>query len=404
MITLEEANEILRQNIKPIKDIEKCRLLDATERILEEDLVAKFDNPPFSRSPLDGYAVRAEDILNASKDYPVKLKIIDEIMAGEVSKLELKPGQAVRIMTGAPIPNGADTVVKQEDTDCASSVVKVYKPIKSYENYCYRGEDFLKGDCLISKGERMDSINIGIAASMGYGQMLVRRQPSIAVLTTGSELQDPGTEIKCGQIYDSNRFLVSARLRELGIEPTIVEHIEDDPEKMANRISEIADDVDLIITTGGVSVGKKDIIHDVIKILEANQLFWRVDIKPGSPVMASIYRDKCIISLSGNPFGVAVGMEILVRPIISMIEGDFYLEDRRQGIMMQEFSKISNSRRYIRAIYKNDITKNTGEVFLSGGTNASGVLSTMKECNCLIEIPSGNQGLKKEDTVEVILF
>ncbi|MDO4556352.1 MAG: molybdopterin molybdotransferase MoeA [Lachnospiraceae bacterium] len=399
MITVKEAVSCLQKETSVITEMEKVSLFESVGRILAEDAAALFDQPPFPRSPLDGYAIRAKDSVNASKKNPVTLKVIGEVCAGAVFSAAVKQGEAVRIMTGAPIPKGADTVIKQEDTDYGMEKVQIYDWLSPYQNYCYQGEDYKAGDVLLKKGTVLDGVAVGILASLGFSEVLVYRKPRVGIISTGDEVMEPGADLKPGKIYDSNLYLIGARLKELGITPVFLLHCEDNPEKMTELIRKKEGEVDLLITTGGVSVGKKDIMHEVLNLLSANQLFWKVALKPGSPTLAALYEKTLLICLSGNPFGAAANFELLVRPVLAALTGSRKWEMKRERAIFQcDFPKASKNRRYIRGFY------NEGKVWIPERKHSSGILSTMAGCNCLIEIEPGNAGLKKGYTVWVNLL
>lgn len=374
-------------------------LFDGIGRILAEDLTAPMDQPPFSRSPIDGYAVRAADTKGASRDNPSVLMVAGQVMAGEYPKMAAAPGTAIRIMTGAPIPSGADCTVRQEDTDYGEDRVCIYREHKIHDNVCDQGEDYREGDCLLKKGEKLDAVSIGIAASMGYDKVPVFEKPKIALFTTGDEVVPPGVQLKPGKIYNSNLYVAGCRLRELANQPVQTGAVKDSPEDMAWRLKEAGTFADLIITTGGVSVGKKDIMHDALRELGAERLFWKINCKPGSPVIGSVFHKTIIISLSGNPFGAIANLELLVRPVLAKMSQDNTLCPRPvQAVMAGEYKKASPGRRFLRAVYEN------GRVTLPEGLHSSGVLGSMKGCNCFIDIEAGSRGLKKGDQVRAVLL
>jgi molybdopterin molybdotransferase len=393
-ISLEEALKILEQHITRITDTQMAGLIEAVGRRTAQDLYSPIDQPPFARSPLDGYALRGGDVKGASPENPAELNVVDEIFAGSYSPRRIGPKEAVRIMTGAPIPEGADAVIRQEDTDYGEEKVHIFKPVNPYDNYCFQGEDYKAGACLVHKGERMDAANTALAASMGYDSVAVFREPRIAIIATGDELRMPGEDLEAGQIYTSNQFLLAGRLKELGITQLTVRKVPDAPAKVAACIRELAGSHDLIITSGGVSVGKKDIMHDVAENLGCRKLFWRIRFKPGSPAMAFMYDSTCVLCLSGNPFGAGAGMELLVRPALSYLTGDAgFLAKEESAVMSEDFPKPSKMRRFLRAVLTGE------EVRLSKGLASSGVLSTLKDCNCIIDIPAGSPGLKRGEEV-----
>ena len=398
-LTLEQAQGLLLERIKEIKETERIPLWDAIGRVPAEDIFAKHDQPPFPRSPLDGYAVRSGDIKGASKGSPARLTVIDEADAGHVSKTKVVAGTAVRIMTGAPIPEGADCIVGQEDTDYGEDTVEVYEKISAYENYCFAGEDYKAGTKIIDKGMKLGAVEIGILASLGLREAYVLRKPRAAVLTTGDELVLPGEELKPGKIYDSNLYTVVTRLTALGAEVVRKGRTGDSKEEAAAWIRDAGKEADIIITTGGVSVGKKDIMHDVLKLLNCERIFWKIAVKPGMPTLCAQYEGKLLICLSGNPFGAAVNLELLVRPILSKLMGRKDLELKRiRAVTQSAFPKRSGVTRYVRAFYED------GSVRIPKGSNASGILSSMCGCNCLIEIPAGTPELKKGEEVWIILI
>lgn len=394
--SLEEAIELVKDNITPDFDIEEISVLDALGRVIAEDIVAPHNQPPFPRSPLDGYAMQSSDSKGATLENPVVLKVVDEVMAGSVSNHPVTDGEAIRIMTGAPIPEGADCIIRQEETDCGDELVKVYREHKVFENYCYAGEDYKKGQCLISKKKPLTSVEIGLLASVGRQNISVYKLPEIHLMTTGDELVMPGQPLQKGKIYDSNLYCLGTRLRQLGFPVVLHDNIEDNPESVADQIDGIAKQAKVIITTGGVSVGKKDIMHDVFRILKVKKLFWKMALKPGTPTLCGMHKDALIIGLSGNPFGAVTNLEIFVRPVLAYLTNNkILIPIKQKGILEHDFGKPSRVRRFVRARYEG------GKVFLPEGLHSSGVLSSMVGCNCLIDIPNGSEDVYKGDEVLV---
>lgn len=398
-LMIKQAQELLLERVERIKETEEIALWDGSGRVLAEDVLAGHDQPPFPRSPLDGYAVRSKDIVQATRECPVRLTVTEETDAGHVSKGKVKEGTAIRIMTGAPIPEGADCIVRQEDTDYGEETVEIYEKVKAFKNYCFAGEDYKAGTRIMKRNMRLGPVEIGILASLGLKKVRVYRKPRIAVLTTGDELVLPGMELEEGKIYDSNLYTLVTRLRDLGTEVVRYGHTRDDTRETAEWLKEAAGKTDLIITTGGVSVGKKDMMHHVLEYLGAERIFWKIAIKPGMPTLCGQYKETLLICLSGNPFGAAVNLELLVRPVLARLLGDRELDLKRiPAVSESRFLKRSRVIRYVRAYYEE------GRVWIPKGSNASGVLSSMCGCNCLIEIPAGSEGLEKGETVWVILI
>ena len=398
-IELELALQIIGESVNQISNTEKVNIEEARGRIIGQDIYAPINQPPFNRSPLDGYALKSEDTLGASKDNPIKLKVVDEVFAGGDINTILKNKQAIRIMTGAEIPEGADCVIRQESTNYDMNEVEIYSELKRYENYCFAGEDVKKGSKLISKGEKLTYIHIGLLAVMGITQVLVQRKPKVGIISTGDEIISVGQTLGKGKIYDSNIVAISMRLLDFGCEIVSSKIISDEVHYVSEEIYNLIDKVDVIITTGGVSVGKKDIMHEVIKTINANRLFWRVKMKPGTPAIYSIYKNKPIISLSGNPFAAIATFEIMGKELIYKLTGDIDLKQIRvKSIMEDDFLKSSKGRRIVRGIYKNN------KVYLPEGGHSPGMMSSMLGCNCLIDIKPGTKQLLKGDEVDIILI
>lgn len=416
-ISVEQAIEQILQYTPVINETEEVELNKAGGRILAQDMVAEFNNPPFDRSPVDGYACKAEDLAGASSEHPVKLKVMEEIDAGQYSERVVEHGQAVRIMTGAAIPKGCDCCVYQERTDYGEDFVEIYTEQKQWDNYCFAGEDFKKGTTLLKKRTYIGYVEAAVLAGMGAAKVPVYRQPRIVLLTTGDEVVEPGNPLPAGKIYNSNMTMLSARLRELGIEPFYMEAVKDDPQIMAEKLKEAAEQADMIITTGGVSVGKKDIMHESLRLLNAERIFWRVKMKPGMPTLFSVYNkegsnesvsEKCmakvpVISLSGNPFGVAVTVELLIRPALEkMMQNPAIGLKEVTGVMADDFVKGIKGRRFIRAYWED------GKFHLPNGLHSNGVLSSMAGCNCLIDTKTmedqESKSLNTGDKVSAILL
>ena len=407
-ISVEQAMEQILQYTPVINETEEVELNKAGGRILAQDMVAEFNNPPFDRSPVDGYACKAEDLAGASSEHPVKLKVMEEIDAGQYSERAVEHGQAVRIMTGAAIPKGCDCCIYQERTNYGEDFVEIYTEQKQWDNYCFAGEDFKKGTTLLKKGTHIGYVEAAVLAGMGAAKVPVYRQPKIVLLTTGDEVVEPGKPLLAGKIYNSNMTMLSARMRELGIEPFYMEAVKDDPQIMAEKLKEAAKQADMIITTGGVSVGKKDIMHESLRLINAERIFWRVKMKPGMPTLFSVYesepgRKVPVISLSGNPFGVAVTVELLIRPALEkMMQNPAIGLKEVAGEMADDFVKGIKGRRFIRAYWEN------GKFHLPNGLHSNGVLSSMAGCNCLIDTKTmedkESKSLNIGDKVSAILL
>lgn len=399
MESLESALALLMERVHPVERTEYAPLQALLDRVAAEDVAAPIQVPPFDRSPLDGYALRGADIAGASRDNPVRLQVIGEACAGCGEIFAPGPGQALRVMTGAPVPAACDCVVRQEDTDQGMDTVEIYAAVPAGRNVCRAGEDVHLGDVVLHRGERITAAHMGVLASLGVTGVKVYAPVRVALLCTGDELRQPGEELPFGKIYDANRAVLSARLAELGVSFISPTSQEDDPEVVAQALRQVVEHCDILLTTGGVSVGKKDIFHQVLPLLGAERLFWKVAMKPGSPLLCGVYQGKLLICLSGNPFAALACFEVFAVPVLRRLAGEEHVELRRaQGVLEGDFPKESKGRRLIRARMEGE------RVTLTGDNHSSGSLATMIGCNCLIDIPAGTGPLHGGDRVEVILL
>jgi molybdopterin molybdotransferase len=379
---------------------ESLPLLDAVGRRCYHNIYAPMAQPPFDRSPLDGYAVISRDILHASEAAPVRLRILETIHAGDFPTKTLTPGTTARIMTGSPLPTGATCVVRQEDTRSDGLMVDVFKSHGEYENYCFRGEDMQKGQLLLTRGDPLNAAAIGILAGQGMAEASVFEQPKIGILSTGSELTLPGIPLRPGKIYNGNYDLLAARAMEAGARVVATDRtqVADDPDVIAAALDDILSRSDLVVTSGGASVGAHDYMKEVGLRLGAHLLFQGVAAKPGGVVMGWRRGGKTILNLSGNPFGAYAMFELLAVPILRRMAGAQQPCHRRaRGIAQGSFDKPSRGRRFLRARFED------GEVFLAAG-HSSGTLYPLIHCNCFIDVAAGTPSIAPGDSVEVILF
>ncbi|HFD2028910.1 TPA: gephyrin-like molybdotransferase Glp [Clostridium perfringens] len=400
-IALEEALEILNKNTKALKS-EVVSIKDSLKRVLYGDVKSKINNPPFNKSVFDGYAFKSEDSKGTSKGNPVELKIVDEIFAGDFSEIEIKSGEAIRIMTGAPIPVGADCVLKQEETERHGDLVKIFKEMKANENISFMGEDIQIGETLIKKGKRLDYADLGIMASSGISEVLVYKKPRVSIISTGDEVCDINSTLKPGKIYDSNLYSLSARIEELGYHVLSMEHVGDNILKIGEAIEKAFEKSDIVFTTGGASVGEKDLMQKVSESIGFEKLFWKIKIKPGSAVVCSKREEKILISLSGNPNAALTTFELLGKSVLKKLEGEEENINikREKGILMDSFNKKSPQRRFLRG---NVIYDEKGaKVYITQIKSGNGILSSLLNANCLIEIEKRNEGLNRGEVVNII--
>lgn len=399
METLERAAEILLDDAACVRETESVPLREALGRVTAKEVISPIAVPPFDRSPLDGYCLHSEDIAGASCENPAVLKVVGEACAGCGERFAVGRGQALRVMTGAPIAEGCDCVIRQEDTDEGMDTVQMYASVGHNKNICWAGEDVAPGKVMMRAGERITASHIGVLASLGVTNVEVFRRVKAVLLCTGDELVQPGEELRFGKIYDSNCAVLTARLYELGVEAHVLGDGADDAQHVAHVLMQAAKDADIIITTGGVSVGKKDIFHQVLPLMGAQRLFWRVAMKPGTPMLCGQYNGKLMICLSGNPFAALACFEVFAKPVLKKLSGQSDYENRRVRTKLQgSFDKKSMGRRLIRARFDGE------SVHMTGDNHSSGSLGTMIGCNCLIDVPAGSDALHSGDEVEIILL
>lgn len=396
-VSVEKAAELLLEQAFTV-DVEQVSLEQCPGRVLASDLTAPISQPPFPRSPLDGYAVRAADTAGASKERPAVLKVSAKYYAGMNAEQEIMPGECARIMTGSMLPPGADCVVKQELTDYGEQTVSIYAEHKPMENYVTEGEDYKKGTLLAAKDTFLDAAAAAVAASCGLTSLPVYRRVRVAIISTGDELTQPGKPLLPGKIYNSSISYLQARLNNFGAECSGTEYVGDDAERISAAVAAAVRTSDLVLTTGGVSVGQKDLIPAALESLGAAEIYHGVEMKPGMPTMLSVLEGIPVLSLSGNPFAAAVAFELIAKPFICRLSRSSELETIRLSAELgSSFGKKSKVRRFIRAKYKN------GAVTFPEG-HSNGQMSSMIGCNCLADIPGGTGTLEPGSRVEVIML
>ena len=394
-ISLEQALNILMDHVTHEKT-ERKTLEDCLGLVLSEDVYALLDMPPFSRSAQDGYALCSKDSIGATGENPVKLRVTGKIYAGDHLDVQVRPGEAVRIMTGAMVPAGADCVLRQEDTDEGEDVVQIYKEVEPGCSICFKGEEYKKGHTLLHAGTKIDAAALAVASGNGIMELPVYRRVKAAVVSSGSEVVEPGTPLTPGKIYNTNTVYMKARLHQLGAQVMMSRTVGDELEIMEEALKEAANQAELVITTGGVSVGQKDLTEEALLSIGAEILFHGIAIKPGMPTLAAEKDGVLFIGLSGNPFSAAIPFEMFVREILSLKMGDPDLKLRRETLTaVTGFSKNSRRRRFLRG-------KAEGKEVWLPDQQANGQMRSMVGCNCLIEIPAGSGPVKAGDKVEVL--
>jgi molybdopterin molybdotransferase len=400
MLTVDEALNKLLSHIQPL-GIEKVSLLEGLGRVIAEDMVAPRDLPPYDNSGMDGYGVRHEDVKNATEANPARLEVIEDLRAGFFSEKTLKQGQAIRIMTGAPIPRGADSIVPVEDTQKGNGFVTILKAGLPGGYIRRTGEDVKKGDLVISSGDMIRPSEIGMLASMGRPFISVYQRPSVAILCTGEELVDVGESLDGAKIVSSNSYTLAAQVKECGATPIQLGVARDRKDEIKEKILQGLW-TDVFISSAGVSVGDYDFVRDVLKELGADLIFWRVAMKPGKPVAFWMYKGKPIFSLPGNPVSSMVTFEQFVRSsLLKMMGHRQIFRPVVDAVLQQEVRKESGKRHFVRALVS---FEKDGYRVTTTGPQGSGILRSMVKANGLIVIPEDCQIVRAGEKVKVQLL
>ncbi len=400
MISVESASETILNEIKPL-GLESVDLVSALGRVMGEDILAVRNNPPWDNSAMDGYALVSSDTEAASGSNPVTLKVIYDLPAGSVPKGAVKSGQAVRIMTGAPVPEGATAVVMVEKTEGADGAVVIMAPVRAGENVRKRGEDFKAGEVVIKEGAVVRPAEVSMLATVGVPFVFVRRRPRVAVLSTGDELVDVLSVPSTGKIINSNGYALASLVAECGGEPIQLGIAKDTKESLHEKLSR-AMKADCILSSGGVSVGDYDFVKDVLREMGSSMIFWKVAMKPGKPLAFGVIGGKPAFGLPGNPISSMVAFEQFVRPALLKMAGRKDIFRRTFPARLTRDLKIKPGRmNFIRAELKAGGAEMSVEPLEGQG---SGVISTMVRANSFIVVPADSAGFKKDETVKVQPF
>lgn len=394
MILFEEALRLISENTHILPAAERD-ISDLSFEVLAEDVKAQEDIPFFSNSAMDGYALRSEDTRNA----PVVLKVKGLIQAGDSSNMELGKGEAAKIMTGAPLVNGADSVVMVEDTEEQGPNVLVKKLVKKGKHVRLQGEEIKKDQIGLKKGTPFNPASVGFLASMGRQKVQVYGKPRISILMTGNELISPGQELKKGQIWESNSFVLTAALREIGIKPIVLENARDDLQDITERIQVGLDTSDVLLITGGISMGDYDFVQEAVLALGVKKIFWRVAVKPGKPTFFGTKGKKLIFGLPGNPASVLVTYLAYVRPAVLKMMGHHrvYLKEV-DAILEEEFKKKPDRSNFLRGVFR----EQNGRIYVkTAGLQNSYMLESFAKANCLIFLEKGKNIFYSGEKVKI---
>ena len=382
MISLADAQNIILQHT-PAPRREIVLLQDALQRVLAEPVTAGLNLPPFDRSPLDGYAFRCEDL----DGKPGHLKVAGSINAGQKPQDTLSVGTCYKIMTGAPVPGDANAVVPQERTILEGN--RVFISIASWPgmNVAKAGEDVKKGEMVLSEGTLLEPVQLGILASLGYDTIKVYCRPKVAVIATGTELVPPGEALSSGQIYETNNTMMGALLQKSGAHSLPLGIAGDNVQELANVLLESLTKAEAVVMTGGVSVGESDLVYAALKEIDAQILFWRVAIKPGTPMLMALKNKKPLFCLSGNPAAAYVSFDQLVQPALDVMTGKEAGQRLEvQAVLEHDIAKNGMQKRFIRATCS--FREDTFSVKTTG-VEKSGVLSSFSQANAFIILSPG---------------
>lgn len=392
LVSLEKGLEIIDKNINGL-NYEIVDILESLNRISFEDIYSEINIPPFNKSAMDGYAIDTNDKSES-------LEVIHTVFAGDKSYEKLRFGKVIKIMTGAEIPIGANAVIKKEDVIVKDNLISFNKNIEIDENICYLGEDILKGERIVNQNKKLDYADIGLLASCGIKRLKVYRSPKIALITTGDEVVDLNIKaLDNGKIYNTNKYSILSRLKELGFKVDYINHLEDDSFNIRKIIEELSIDYDLIITTGGVSVGDKDLIIKSLNYNNENILFWKVDIKPGSSMAFSKINNVAIVSLSGNPTAALTTFELIVVPILNKFLGGNRVDIiKEKAILKDNILNKGGKIRFLRG--KAYIENSVQYVELTQLKSGNGIISSNRNSNCLIFTKEKEK--KQGDIIDII--
>jgi molybdopterin molybdotransferase len=375
---------------------------DALDNVLAEAVVSPIDIPAWTNSAMDGYAVRGEDVRGATAEHPVRLRVVEQVPAGAFPSKQIGPGESARIFTGAPVPDGADSVVRQEDTDEGRETVTIVRDRDVGVNLRLAGEDIRRGSTVLAAGRALGPAELGVLASLAVAHPLVYRQPRVAILASGDEIADvdqPEEILSGRKVGSSNTHTLAALVRQAGGVPVNLGIARDTPASIREHL-EGALDSDLLVTTAGVSVGEHDYLREILRELGAEERFWRVRIRPGAPVAFGLLQQIPWIGLPGNPVSTMVTFELFVRPAIRLMAGQPLPFRRAVPVRLAEpVSLKPRLQHFLRAIVTD---APAGAEARLTGPQGSGILSSMVLANALLVIPEGQFETSAGSTVPAI--
>lgn len=398
-LTVDQAWERIFTDIAPVRGVERINVRRSLGRVLATDVLSDVDVPSDDNSAMDGYALRGTDLPASGT---VTLHVVATVLAGHSYGEPLQPGECVRIMTGAPMPRGADTVVIQEKAERQGDEVRITADNKPGQNVRGAGEDLARGQCVLSSGQRVGPAELGMLGSMGLVEVSVYRKLRVAYFSTGDELRSAGTPLEPGQIYDSNRYTLHAVLERLGVEATDMGVIPDAPDTMEQAFSDAASFADAIVTSGGVSVGEADHVKAILRKL-GNVGFWKIAMRPGRPLAFGTIGQAYFFGMPGNPVSVVATWYQFVQPALQRLRGETLSKPLRFRVRTtQKLRKRPGRTEFQRGILQQDAS---GELTVSNtGSQGSGILRSVSMANCFIVVPHDAGTIEAGEYVEVQPF
>jgi molybdopterin molybdotransferase len=380
--------------IKPA--VETVPLQQTLGRVLAEDLFAQEDLPRFDKSAMDGYAVRSADLAGATQFKPAVLQLTQAV--------QVNAGQAKQVWTGNPIPTGADAVVMLENTEKRGGDLEVWSQLAPCTNVSKAAEDTKKGDLAVKAGTRLNPYHMGLAAALGNIQLKVAQKPKIAIIATGNEISEAGTERKANQIWDSNKTMIAAMCQELGAQATLIGIAKDDMDEISEKIRVNLQTHDAIITTGGTSVGGLDLVPDAVnKLGKPGVIVHGVALRPAMPTAVAVLEGKPVLVLSGNPVAAVIGFEVFGRPLICRMLGMPKEEPRPivKATLTRNVVSALGRKTYVRVrVFQHSGILQVEPISAKG----SGALSTMTQSNGYLVVPENREGVSEGETVTIHMF
>ncbi|MCH5138799.1 molybdopterin molybdotransferase MoeA [Clostridiaceae bacterium UIB06] len=384
MIDVDNALNIIDANTKELA-LEKKDILSCLNKVLAEDIYSQDNLPPFNKSAMDGYAIKSEDTKGGDTGKVIEFEIKGLIRAGDYCEDELESGQAFKIMTGAPLPKGADAVIEIEKVKVEGSILKVVEDIKEGNNVIKFGEEIKVGELALSKGSNIRPVEIGLLASLGYSSIKIYKSPTIALIITGDELVDIDSKLEKGKIRNSNEYSLKALIKNLGAKALSLGLVSDDKDNLKQNVKYALENADIVISSGGASVGDYDFVEDVLKEIGADVKFNSVAIKPGKPVTFATYKEKLYFALPGNPLSLITTFEEFVKPAIEKMMGKQIGNKGEFPVTLAEDFKAKVGRK--KYVYV-DLKEDNGKYYAYKlGSQCSNHLMTMSEANGIIIIP-----------------